>query len=120
MRRGSPLKAAHVGRPGRTGGSSKQRGGSAPAADICRERVSCKIRVRPTLEKSASGQVELSNWEKAVCRAFLQRTFDLGPSMNKALMHKSFAQQTDLMAKKVEYVSRYKVHFINAMKVKLE
>ena len=63
MRRGSPLKAAHVGRPGRTGGSSKQRGGSAPAADICRERVSCKIRVRPTLEKSASGQVELSNWE---------------------------------------------------------
>ena len=40
--------------------------------------------------------------------------------MIKALMHKSFAQQTDLMAKKVEYVSRYKVHFINAMKVKLE
>ena len=45
----NPLQAEHFGRLGRTGEASKQRGGSAPAADICRERVSCKIRARPTL-----------------------------------------------------------------------
>ena len=48
---GNPLQAEHFGRLRRTGEASKpQRGGSAPAADICRERVSCKIRARPTLE----------------------------------------------------------------------
>ena len=36
----------HFGRLRRTGEASKQRGGCAPAAEICRERVSCKIRAR--------------------------------------------------------------------------
>ena len=39
--------------------------------------------------------------------------------MNKALMHKSFAQQTDLMAKKVEYVSRYRVVFLTGPPLKM-